>query len=168
MAETYSTEWTNLYRTSPVVKTMYMSRDMGFRPFTYTQVLGGAAADTVLLAKLPAKSMLLLPSCVFYFAGFTAGMTLSVGWAAYTDVDGAAVAANATGLFSAADISNGTGMLHGGMQTVATPDDENPVAAAIMRDFNNRDEVTIFGTFNTQAPGANAVLNGYLVYVSAG
>lgn len=168
MAETYSTEWTNLYRTSPVVKTMYMSRGVGFVPFTYTQVLAGAAADTVLLGKLPPKSLLMLPSCVFYFAGFTAGMTLSIGWAAYTDVDGASVAADANGLFNAADISNGTGMLHGGMQTVATPDDENPVAGAIMRDFNNRDPATIFGTFNTQAPGANAVLNGYLIFVSAG
>jgi len=53
------------------------------------------------------------------------------------------------------------------MQTVATPDDENPVVGAIMKDFNNRDNVVLFATFGTQAPGANAVLRGYLAYVSA-
>lgn len=167
MAETYSTEYASLFNSAPAVKTMYTRHNPRTEPFTYTQVLAGTAADTCLLAKLPPKSMLLLPSSTFYFAGFTSGMTLSIGWQAYTDVNGATVAASATGLFNAADVSNGVGMLHGGMQTAATPDDENPVVGAIMKDFNNRSSVVIFATFGAQVPGANAVLNGYLMYVSA-
>jgi hypothetical protein len=168
MAETYSTEYTNLYITKPVVKTARQNVGMRVLPFNYTQVLAGTAADTVVLQQLPPMSQLYLPSCVFYFAGFTSGMTLSVGWKAYTDVDGVVQALSATGLFSASDVSNGVGMLHGGMQTAATPDDENPVVGAIMLDFRNATPIDIFATFNSQVPGASAVLKGYLVFGNIG
>ena len=168
MAETYSVEYTNLYITKPPVKTMRQSVWMRVLPFTYTQVLAGTAADTVVLGQLPPFSQLFLPSCVFYFAGFTAAMTLSVGWKAYVDAQGVTQALSATGLFNAADVSNGVGMLHGGMQSAATPDDENPVVGAIMKDFNNSTPVDIFATFNGQVPGASAVINGYLVYGNIG
>jgi hypothetical protein len=137
-------------------------------PFTYTQVLAGTAADTVLLASLPPLSALLVPSCVFYHEGFTSGMTLSIGWQAYTDVYGVVQALSATGIINAADVSNGTGMLHGGMDSTATPDDFNPVATSIFKDFHNRTPVVIYATFGSQVPGANAILNGYLTYVNLG
>jgi hypothetical protein len=132
------------------------------------QVLAGTAADTVVLQQLPPFSQLYLPSCVFYFAGFTSGMTLSVGYKAYTDADGVVQALSATGLYSAVAVSNGTGMISAGMLTIATPDDANPVVGAIMIDFRNSTPVDIFATFNTQVPGANAVLKGYLIYSNIG
>lgn len=168
MATTYSTQYQNLYITKPPVKTQGQNSWMRVLDFEYTQVLAGTAADIVYLQQLPPFSRLYLPSCVFYHAGFTAGMTLSVGWGAYTDKDGVLQAASATGLFNAADISNGTGMLHGGMNSVATPDDFNPVVTSIMKDFANMTPVDIVATFNDQAPGANAVLNGYLVFRNIG
>jgi hypothetical protein len=168
MATTYSSEYQNLYITKPAVKTQRQNAWMRVLPFTYTQVLAGTAADIVYLQQLPPFSQLLLPACVFYFAGFTAGMTLSVGYSAYTDKDGVLQAASATGLFNAADVSNGVGMLTAGMQTAATPDDQNPVVGAVMKDFANMTPVDIFATFNDQVPGANAVLNGYLIFVNIG
>ena len=168
MAETYSLEYTNLYVTKPPVKTVRQSVALRVMPFTYTQVLAGTAEDTCVIAQLPPFSQLYLPSCVFYHAGFTSGMTLSVGWKAYTDADGVVQALSATGLFNAADVSNGTGMLHGGLDSVATPDDFNPVASAIMKDFNNKSAVDIYVTFGAQVPGASAVLSGYLVYGNIG
>jgi hypothetical protein len=168
MAETYSTEYTALYITKPAAKVDRVGVPLRMIPFTYTQILAGTAADTMLLAQLPPLSQLLLPSCVFYFAGFTAALTLSIGWQAYTDVDGVVQSASATGLFSASDISNATGMLHGGLQSGPTPDDENPVVTSVMKNFRNATPVTIFATFNAQAPGVNAVLNGYLIYANLG
>jgi hypothetical protein len=168
MATTYSQEYQALYITKPVAKQARQNVGMRVLPFTYTQVLAGTAADIVYLQQLPPMSQLYLPSCVFYFAGFTSGMTLSVGWGAYTDVDGVLQAASATGLFSAAAVSNGTGILHGGMISLATPDDTNPVVTSIAKDFRSATPVDIFATFNSQVPGASAVLNGYLVFGNIG
>jgi hypothetical protein len=168
MAETYSLEYTNLLITKPPVKTVRQSVAMKVQPFSYTQVLAGTAEDTCIIAQLPPFSQLYLPSCVFYHAGFTSGMTLSVGWKAYVDKNGVTQALSATGLFNAADISNGTGMLHGGMNSVASPDDFNPVSTSIMKDFENSGPVDIYVTFGAQVPGAAAVLLGYLVYGNIG
>lgn len=168
MAETASTEYTNLYITKPPVKTQRQHVWTRVEPFSYTQVLAGTAADTCLLAQLPPYSMLLLPSCVFYFSGFTSGMTLSIGWQSYVDKDGVTQAASATGLFNAAAVSNGTGMLHGGVITLSTLDDTNPVASSIAKDFANQTPVVIYATFGAQAPGANAVLSGYLMFANIG
>jgi len=168
MATTYSTEYQNLYITKPAVKTPRQNVGMRYLPFTYTQVLAGTAADIVYLQQLPPFSQLLMPSSTFYFAGFTSGMTLSVGWGAYTDSSGVLQAASATGLFNAAAVSAGTGMLHGGMMTIATPDDVNEVVTSIMKDFANQTPVDIFATFNAQAPGVGAVLVGYLVFGNIG
>lgn len=166
MAETYSQEYNSLFLVRPAVKVQRYGVNVRMLPFTYTQVLVGTAADTMLLPPLPPLSMLLLPSCVFYFAGFTAGLTLSLGWQAYQDVNGVTVAANATGLFNAVAVSNATGILHGGMMSAATPDDINPVVASIMRDLNNATPVTLVATFGAQAPGVNATLLGYLIYAN--
>jgi hypothetical protein len=146
MAETYSAEYTALYVTKPPAKTKRQNVAMRVLPFTYTQVLTGTAADTCKIQQLPPFSMLFMPSCVFYHEGFTSGMTLSVGWGAYTDSAGVVQAASATGLLNAADVSNGTGMLHGGMDSVATPDDFNPVATSILKDFDNVSPVDIYVT----------------------
>lgn len=166
MAETYSTEYTGLYITKPPAKQRHINLNLRFSVWTYTQVLTGTAADTLKIGKLPAGSILLPPLCVFAFAGFTSGMTLSVGWGAYTDFDGVVQAASATGIFNASDVSNGTGMLHGGMQTGATPDDDNP--AVMIKDFRNATAVDIYATFGSQAPGANATLTSILVYGNEG
>lgn len=168
MATTYSAEYTALHITKPAARTNHTGVGMRVLEFTYTQVLAGTAEDVCYLRQLPPFSTLYVPSCVFYHEGFTSGMTLSIGWGAYTDKDGVLQAASATGLINAADVSNGTGMLHGGLDSVATPDDFNPVATSILKRFDNMTPIDIIATFGAQVPGAAAILNGYLVYSNIG
>lgn len=168
MAETFSTEYTALYVTKPPAKQQRIAVSPKALPFDYTQVLAGTAADTCVLQQLPPFSQLDLILSWISGEGFTAGMTLSLGWKAYTDITGAVVAASATGLFNASDVSNTTFVLNGGMQATATPDDEIPVIAARLKDFQNVTPVDIFATFGTQAPGANARLRGVLYYLNIG
>ena len=168
MAETFSTEYTNLVITKPTVKTQRIAISPKAFPFDYTQVLAGTAADTCVLARLPAFSQLDLILSWISGEGFTSGMTLSLGWKAYTDSSGVVQAASATGLFNASDVSNTTFVLNGGMQATATPDDEIPVIAARLKDFQNVTPVDLFVTFGAQAPGANARLRGVFYYLNIG
>lgn len=163
MAETYSPLYTNLYITKPPAKVRHAGvplRIIDCGP--YTQVLAGTAADTLQLCKLPVGSCLWLHLCALSFAGFTGSMTLSVGWGAYTDFDGAVQTASATGLWNAADISNSTGWIAAGMQVISTPDDQ--LGAVFYKDFRNATEVQLYATFNDQVPGANATLHALFVY----
>lgn len=164
MAETYSTEYTALYVTKPVAKTQRQNVWLRGIPFNYTQVLAGTAADTVVLAQLPPFSMLDCVSSWIYGTGFTSGMTLSLGWKAYTDKDGVLQAASATGIFNASDVSNATFILTSGAQMQATPDDEIP--GVRMKDFANATPVDLFATFGAQAPGASAVLQGVFYFLN--
>lgn len=166
MAETYGLEYTNLYITKPAAKTQRNHVWLRGMPFNYTQVLAGTAADTVVLAQLPPFSMLDCVASWVYGTGFTAGMTLSIGWKAYTDKDGVVQAASAAGIFSAADVGNATFVLTGGLQAQATPDDEIP--AVRLKDFANMTPVDIYATFGAQVPGANAVLQGVLYFMNIG
>lgn len=167
MAETYSPLYTDLYVTKPAAKARHVGVELRVIDCRlYTQVLAGAAADTLKLARLRPGSKLLTAMSQFAFAGFTASMTLSIGWGSYTDYDGVVQAASATGLINAATISNGTGIMSGGMLSTATPNDFNP--AVFVKDFRNRTGVDIYATFNDQVPGANATLHALLVYVAEG
>ena len=164
MAETYSSEYNALYIVKPVAKVQRQHVFLRGMPFTYTQVLAGTAADTVVLAQLPPYSALDCIASWIYGTGFTSGMTLSLGWKAYTDQAGAVQAASATGIFNASDVSNTTFVLTSAMQAQATPDDEIP--GARLKDFANATPVDIFATFGAQAPGAAAVLQGVLYFMN--
>jgi hypothetical protein len=157
MAETASVEYTNAYISSPRGNNYaYGTRKRAF-PFTYVQVATGTAADTILLAKIPPKSTLLMWESWFEWSGWTSGATLSLGWKAYTDEDGLTVAASAAGLLSVVSLTVDGAWSHG-MLVVSTPDDSIPVIGRKV--FNNRDPVILFATIGTQAPGAADILNG--------
>lgn len=159
MAETYSAQWTNAFVSSPRGNNYgFGSRKRGFF-FTYTQVLAGAANDTILLVKVPPHSQINMLESWFAFDTFTATATLSVGWAAYKDEDGATVSASAAGLLSAILLTNNGSWTHG-MLSVATPDDSNPVVP--YKICNNREPVTIYATIGVAAPGVGANLSGCL------
>ena len=150
MAETYSAQWTSAYITSPRGNTYaWGTRQRGFF-FNYTQVLAGAANDTIMLMKLPPHSRLHMWESWFEWATATATAQLNVGWAAYKDEDGATVAASAAGLLSAVVITSDGGWSHG-MHVIATPDDSRPVVG--VKVFNNREPVTIYATIGVAAPG---------------
>lgn len=162
MAETFGLEYTALYVTKPVAKTQRQHVFPRELPATYTQVLAGAAADTVVMQQLPPYSMLDMVMTWVYGTGFTSGMTLSLGWKAYTDMDGAVQAASATGLYNAVAVSNTTFVLNGGMFAQTTPAVAIPVVR--LKDFRNVTPVDLFATFNTQAPGAAAVLQAMFYF----
>lgn len=155
MAETYSVEYTSSYITVPRGN-IYMGTPR-YVNFSYTQAANGTAGDTILLAKLPPQSIVDMYRSWFAWAGWTSGATLSIGWRAYTDLDGAAQALSAAGLLNAVSLTADGAWSHG-MLVIATPDDSNPVTA--IKDFNNRDEVILYATIGTQAPGAADTLSG--------
>ncbi len=169
MATTYSAEYQALYISKPPVKTPRQNVPMRALPFTYTQVLAGTAADICYLQQLPPFSALDMVLSWMRGAGFTSGMTLSLGFGAYTDADGVLQAASATGLINATDVSNTTFVLQGGMQAQGTPDDlitelvANPYVV-----FRNATPIDLFVTFNTQAPGAAATLVGKFQFDNIG
>jgi hypothetical protein len=163
MAETYSSQYTNAYLSRPPGHNYAYGARIRYLAFDYTQVLAGAASDTILLGKLPAQSTVLMLESAFWFASFTATATIDIGWAAYTDVDGVAVAADADGLIDGVLLTTAS-TWSGGMLLTATPDDSNPIVPRKV--FNNRDDVTIYATILIAAPGVAATLSGYFSYVT--
>jgi hypothetical protein len=168
MAETYSEQYQALYITKPPAKTQRIGVSPKVVWFSYSQVLAGTAEDTVLLAQLPPYSMLDLIQSWISGEGHTNGMTLSVGWQSYTDIDGVVQVASATGLYNAADVSDTTFVLTGGLQATATPDDQIPVIASRLKDFRNITPVVLFATFGGQVPSVTGELRGVFVYYNVG
>ncbi len=68
---------------------------------THTQSGAGDATSSVAICKLPpGRVRLLLPECWFYVNWTTASATLDLGYDAYTQIDGTAVAADVEGLIN--------------------------------------------------------------------
>lgn len=158
MAETYSVEYTNQFITRPGNKNYAYGARPRKQKITYTQVLAGAANDTILLMKVPPQSAISMFDSWLRWSTFTSGATLSLGWQAYKDQDGATQALSATGLLSAVSLTVDGAWSHG-MLVVATPDDSLPVPFD-EKEFNNREMVTIYATIGSQAPGVGAKLSG--------
>jgi hypothetical protein len=164
MAETYSTEYANAFTSTPRSNNYAYGTRLRCFDFTYTQVATGTAGDTILLCKLPPHSTVDMYRSWFQFSGWTSGATLSIGWQAYTDEDGTTQALSAAGLLSAVSMT-ADGAWVGGLLSVATPDDSNPVTPRKV--FNNRTPVTLYATVGSQAPGAADVLSGSFGVITA-
>jgi hypothetical protein len=163
MAETLSVEYAAIV-SAPRGNVYGYGRSLRKLSINYTQVLVGAANDTILLARVPPRTTISMFDTWFRWTGFTSGATLSVGWQAYRDEDGVLVAASAAGLLSGV-VLTAPGSWNGGMLIVATPDDSLPVVDEAV--LNNRSEVVIFATIGAQAPGIGAVLKGRLAIYTA-
>lgn len=157
MAETYTTQYTNAFISSPRGNNYGFGARFRTLDFDLVVAANGTAADTIGLVKIPPKCTIDMYRSWFYFSGWTSGATLSIGWEAYKDEDGATVNANATGLLNVVSMTADGAWSHG-MLVVATPDDSNPVTPRKV--FNNRGMVKIYATIGTQAPGAADVLQG--------
>ncbi|SRR5216684_1864166 len=159
MAETYGTEWTNAYITSPRVNNYAMgARKRAFR-FNYTQVLAGAAADTILLMKLPPHSTISMYESWIRWATATATATLSLGWQAYTDEDATVQALSAAGLLSSILLTADGSWTHG-VLSVSSIAAAQPVVSTKV--FNNRTPVTLYATIGVAAPGVGFTMEGRL------
>src|SRR5919109_4379290 len=98
MAETYTTEYTNAFISSP------RGNNQGYQLlplfFNYTHAANGTAGDTILIRKLPPHALLDMYGSWISFSGWTSGATFSLGWQAYKDEDGTTQSASATGLLN--------------------------------------------------------------------
>ena len=97
-----STEYTNATSTPVTLNeaNVYHGR-VRIAYFTHDQDGAGDATSSVALCSLPAgKVKVLLSSSNAYVNWTTGSATLDLGWDAYTDIDGASVAADADGLLN--------------------------------------------------------------------
>jgi len=159
-----STEYTNAFSTVPDVKND--SHDWHGRLriayFTHNQSGAGDATSSVALCKLPAgKVRLLLRSSEAYVNWTTASATLDLGWDAYTDENGDAVAADPNGLLAgeAVDTVNYYNLAGSDLTKSVTE------ATGGTYEFNSEDGVVIRATSQTTAIADDDDLVGYLVYV---
>ena len=165
MAETYSAQYTIARRNAPPTTRNYADGSaLKIYQWTYTQVLAGAANDTILLTVLPPFATLLMLSSAWQWDTFTATATLDLGWQAYTlDSDGSTVAADEDGLLDGLVLTTDS-MWAAGVLLTATLDDFKPIV--YRKVFGNRSEVTLYATIKIAAPGIAANLNGYFAVVT--
>lgn len=152
-----STEYTNATATPPVnnstaeehgrVRVLY---------FTHDQSGAGDATSSVALGKLPGgRVRVLLSSSNAYVNWTTASATLDLGWDAYTDLDGNAVAADPDGLLDGLSVDTVGYQNFGADQT----------ATGGTYVFESKDGVVIRATSQDTAIVAGDDLVGYLLYV---
>lgn len=123
--------------------------------FEHTQSGAGDAGSIVRAVRLPAGSVrLILPLSRIAFSAFGAARTLDIGWEAYTDDNGDAVAADPNGLDDGVDVSSAGSINPGG--TVGTHETYL---------FQSQDGVVITLQTNDGTIPDAATLDGYLIYV---
>jgi len=155
MATFYSEEMTNI-RATPRVPLSPLEHHGKLRmaAVTYEQVANGSAGDILQMCKLPAGRVKLhgLLSNL-YINLTTASMKVEVGWAAYTDLDGDAVAADPNGLDSTLDVETA------GIFTIGSV----LVAAGNTKTFESEEGVILTMTLTTDVVAGDDV-NGYIAY----
>ena len=138
-----STEYTNATAT-PIVKADTTGDKGKLRTlaFTHDQDGAGDANSTVTLGKLPPGKVKILGGLSrFYCNWVTSSQTMDIGWKAYTDLDGDAVALDVDGLVDGLDVDTvgyfdmesniAAGKLTGGTYTFESRDGVEITALAI-------------------------------------
>lgn len=124
--------------------------------FSFTQgAAAGDAASLQELVKVPAGVVrVILSLSRIAHSAFGAARTLDLGWLAYTDTNGAAVAADPNGLDDGVDVSSAGSFIPGG--TVGG--DETFL-------FESNGGLTLTTQNNDGTIPIGATLNGYIMYV---
>ncbi len=157
MATFYSDEMTDLLAvpTVPFKPTDHHGKVRMAR-VTYTQVANGDAGDLLQMCHLPAGRVTvhgLLSN--LYINLTTSSMAIDIGWAAYTDLDGADVAADPNGLDSALDVD-----------TVGTFNICSvQVATGSTYTFESDEGVTLEMVLTTDVAASDVVI-GFIAYVA--
>ena len=104
-----STEYTNATATPVTMNEAHVYHGrVRIAYFTHDQDGAGDAGSSVALCSLPAgKVKVLLSQSKAYVNWTTSSATLDLGWDAYTNIDGDAVAADADGLVDALRMAKG-------------------------------------------------------------
>ncbi len=102
-----STEYGNLIALPPVFNpTTSWKGVKRIMRFSFTQSGAGDANSLVNLARLPAGNIrVLLTECFMHNSDFGTGITLDIGWTAYTEPDGTAKAADADAFVDGLDVA---------------------------------------------------------------
>ena len=126
--------------------------------FTHDQDGVGDAGSSVALCKLPAgKVKVLLKSSNAYVNWTTSSATLDLGWDAYTDINGTAVAADPDGLVDGLDVDTvGYQTLEGALAGI--------IATGGTYTFETQSGVVIRATSPTAMVDGDDLV-GYLLYV---
>ena len=123
---------------------------------TYTQVANGDAADTLQMCRLPAGRVTVHGLLSNLYINLTTGsMKVEVGWLAYTDLDGADVAADPNGLDSTLDV-DAVGTFNICSVQVATGSTYT---------FESDEGVTLEMTLTTDVAASDSVV-GFIAYVA--
>lgn len=158
-----STEYANVFTTTPAVnnETSDWKGRVRCMYFVHDQSGAGDATSSVATVKLPAgRVRLLLPSCVLYANWTTVSATLDLGWDAYTDLDGTAVAADPNGLADGVDVDT-AGFVTGATLAALA----GLAATGGTKVFESKDGVVIRATSQDTAIVDGDDLAGYLLYV---
>jgi hypothetical protein len=126
--------------------------------FTHDQETAGDATSSIALVKLPAGRVRLLASqSKAYVNWTTASATLDLGWDAYTQSDGTAVAADPNGIDDGIDVDAA------GFQTFGNVAAVLATGGTVL--FDSKDGVVIRATSQDTAIAQGDDLVGYLLYV---
>lgn len=152
-----STEYGNINSSPPVIQDAHVTKGkVRCAFFTHNQSGAGDATSSVAIAKLPAGKVRLLASqSKAYVNWTTASATLDLGWDAYVDINGDAVAADPNG------IDDGLGVDTAGYQTFGNV----LTATGGTKVFESRDGVVIRATSQDVAIADDDDLVGFLLYV---
>lgn len=152
-----STEYGNQVATPPVVQDAHVTLGkVRIAAFSHTQSGAGDAGSSAALVKLPPGKVRLLGAMSHAYVNWTTALaTLDLGWDAYTDIDGAAVAADPNGLDDGLDVDAAGAKSFGSILA----------AAGAQKVFESRGGVVIRATSQDVALADADTIAGYIVYV---
>ncbi len=147
---------TNLDASPPVIENSHnIHGRLRVAYFSHTQSGVGDAGSSVEIARLPPGKIRILSHLSYLeAASAAASQTLDVGWDAYTDLDGTAVAADTDGILNGGDIDTTANI---NLANVAT-------ITAGTTTFESQDGVSIRATF-VGAMADTETISGAIVYV---
>lgn len=153
-----STQYANAYTTRPVVNNppTDLTGKLRIAYFTHTQSGAGDATSDVAAVRLPPGRVRLLGLLSSIYVNWTtASATIDIGWAAYVDFAGDAVAADPNGL------DDGVSVETAGAVPVGTV----LVAANNSKVFESQGGVTILLTSQDEILADASTAKGYVIYV---
>ena len=157
------TEYTAVFTTKPaaLVGTHTWHGRIRGAYFKHTQDGAGDATSSAALVKLPPGTVrLILPMSFMYVNWTTASATLDLGWDAYTDLSGTAVAADPNGLLDGLDVDTADVQAFEELTALA-----GLAATGYTKVFESKDGVVIRATSQDTAIADTDVIVGMFCYM---
>jgi hypothetical protein len=162
----FGTEYTSVYQTEPPVLLGTQTWHGRLRGAYVSHVQSGAgdATSSAAVWKIPPGTVrLILPMSYLYVAWTTASATFDLGWDAYTDLSGSAVAADVDGLIDGISVES-SGVI-GFEELTASAGAGAPATTGYTKVFSSKDGVVIRASSTDTAIADTDALYGLLVYM---